>query len=43
MGLAPRALGPKGAPVELELPDTKRDASGVLMPESPEAFGEALA
>jgi DNA gyrase subunit A len=43
VGLAPRALDSKGAPVELDLPEAKRDASGVLTPESPEAFGEALA
>jgi DNA gyrase subunit A len=42
VGRAPRALGSKGTPLELELPEAKRDASGALTPESPEAFGEAL-
>jgi DNA gyrase subunit A len=43
VGRAPLALGAKGAPLELDLPEAKRDASGALTPESPEAFGEALA
>jgi DNA gyrase subunit A len=43
VGKAPLALGPKGTPLELDLPEAKRDASGALTPESPDAFGEALA
>jgi DNA gyrase subunit A len=43
VGKTPLALGSKGVPLELDLPEAKRDASGALAPESPEAFGEALA
>jgi DNA gyrase subunit A len=42
VGRAPRALGSKGTPLELELPESKRDASGALTAESPVTFGEAL-
>jgi DNA gyrase subunit A len=43
VGKTPLALGSQGVPLELDLPEAKRDASGALAPESPEAFGEALA
>ena len=43
VGVAPRALGAKGKPLELDLPEAKRDASGALTPDAPEVFGEALA
>ena len=42
VGANPLALGPKAKPLELDLPEAKRDASGSLTPESPEVFGEAL-
>ncbi|MCF8550257.1 MAG: DNA topoisomerase IV subunit A [Pontimonas sp.] len=42
VGENPLALGPKGKPLELDIPEAKRDASGALTPESPEVFGEAL-
>jgi DNA gyrase subunit A len=42
VGRAPLALGSKGTPLELELPESKRDASGALTAESPVTFGEAL-
>lgn len=42
VGANPRALGAKGKPLELDLPEAKRDASGALTPERPEVFGEAL-
>jgi DNA gyrase subunit A len=43
VGALPLALGAKGTPLELELPVSKRDASGTLLEDVPEVFGEALA